>query len=108
MEFLNLKGGCIDSSESAHVKMPHCWKSHATAHWFFILQEEFRRLYTQLELLKQRNMKIGNRHLQHKLSAMTEAAQKDDSPDESTPTTPNMNGKRVVINLDDFKESTTL
>ena len=74
----------------------------------FILQEEFRRLYTQLELLKQRNMKIGNRHLQHKLSAMTEAAQKDDSPDESTPTTPNMNGKRVVINLDDFKESTTL
>ena len=53
-------------------------------------------------------MKIGNRHLQHKLSAMTEAAQKDDSPDESTPTTPNMNGKRVVINLDDFKESTTL
>lgn len=53
-------------------------------------------------------MKLGNRHLQHKLSAMTEAAQKEDSPDESTPTTPNMNGKRVVINLDDFKESTTL
>ncbi|KAL3859157.1 hypothetical protein ACJMK2_009389 [Sinanodonta woodiana] len=71
------------------------------------IQEEFRRLYTQLELLKQRNMKIGNRHLQHKLSAMTEAAQKEDSPD-STPTSPNMNGKRVVINLDDYHESTTL
>ena len=55
-------------------------------------------------------MKIGNRHLQHKLSAMTEAAQKDDSPEESKPCTPNMNmnGKRVIINLDDFKESTTL
>jgi hypothetical protein len=53
-------------------------------------------------------MKIGNRHLQHKLSAMTEAAQKDDSPDESRTGTPNMNGKRVIINLDDFKESTTL
>ncbi|KAL4234147.1 hypothetical protein ACF0H5_005800 [Mactra antiquata] len=72
------------------------------------IQEEFRRLYTQLETLKHRNMKIGNRHLQHKLSAMTEAAQKDDSPDDSKPSTPNMNGKRVIINLDDFKESTTL
>lgn len=52
-------------------------------------------------------MKIGNRHLQHKLSAMTEAAKKEDTPN-STPTTPNMNGKRVVINLDHFKESTEL
>ena len=31
-EFLSLKGGCGGSSESTHVKMPHCWKSHATAH----------------------------------------------------------------------------
>ena len=29
LEFLNLKGGCRDSSESTCVKMPHCWKSHA-------------------------------------------------------------------------------
>ena len=29
--FLSLKGGCRGSSESTHVKMPHCWKSHATA-----------------------------------------------------------------------------
>ncbi|KAL5021248.1 hypothetical protein ScPMuIL_000403 [Solemya velum] len=71
------------------------------------IQGEFRRLYTQLEMLKQRNMKIGNRHLQYKLSAMTEAAQKDDLPD-SIPTSPNVNGKRVVINLDDFHEATTL
>ena len=28
---LSLKGGCTGSSKSAHVKMPHCWKSHATA-----------------------------------------------------------------------------
>ena len=28
LEFLSLKGG---SSESIHVKMPHCWESHATA-----------------------------------------------------------------------------
>ena len=26
---LSLNGGCRDSSESTHVKMPHCWKSHA-------------------------------------------------------------------------------
>ena len=32
LEFLRLKGGCRGSSGSTHVKMPHCWKSHALAH----------------------------------------------------------------------------
>ena len=32
LEFLSLKGGCRGSSESTHVKKPHCWKSHALAH----------------------------------------------------------------------------
>ena len=31
LEFLRLKGGCTGSSESTHVKIPHCWKSHVTA-----------------------------------------------------------------------------
>ena len=31
LEFLSLKGGCTGLSESTLVKMPHCWKSHATA-----------------------------------------------------------------------------
>ena len=31
LEFLSLKGGCTGSSESTLVKMPHCWKSHAMA-----------------------------------------------------------------------------
>ena len=31
LELLSLKGGCRGSSESTLVKMPHCWKSHATA-----------------------------------------------------------------------------
>ena len=31
LEFLSLKGGCRGSPESTHVKMPHCWKSHARA-----------------------------------------------------------------------------
>ena len=33
LEFLGLKRGCRGSSESTHVKMPHCWKSHARAHF---------------------------------------------------------------------------
>ena len=32
LEFLSLKGSCRGSSESTHVKMSHCLKSHATAH----------------------------------------------------------------------------
>ena len=31
LECLSLKGGCTGSSESTHVKMPHCWKF---MHWF--------------------------------------------------------------------------
>ena len=31
LEVLSLKGGCTGSSESTLVKMPDCWKSHATA-----------------------------------------------------------------------------
>ena len=34
LEFLSLKGGCTGSSESTLVKIPHCWKSHVTAHIF--------------------------------------------------------------------------
>ena len=31
LEFLSWIGGCTDSFESTHVKMPHCWKSSVTA-----------------------------------------------------------------------------
>ena len=33
LEFLSFKGGCRGSSESTHVKMSHCWKSRALAHF---------------------------------------------------------------------------
>ena len=36
LECLSLKTGCTGSSESPHVKMPHCWKSHALAQIFTI------------------------------------------------------------------------
>ena len=45
--FLSFKGGCTGSAESTLVKMPHCWKSHATAQmttrttfFYFILRNE--------------------------------------------------------------------
>lgn len=65
------------------------------------IEEEFKRLYTQLELLKQKNMKLGNPHLSVKLSAMTEAAC-------SCPPSPSENGRKVIISLDKIEESTHL
>ena len=35
LEFLGLKVGSRGSSESTHVKMSNCWKSHALAHFLF-------------------------------------------------------------------------
>ena len=32
LRLLSFKGCSTDSSESTLVKMPHCWKSHVTAH----------------------------------------------------------------------------
>ena len=31
LEFLGLTGGCTGSSETTHVKIPYCWKSHVAA-----------------------------------------------------------------------------
>ena len=36
LELLSLTGGCTGPSESTLVKMPHCWKSHVTAHISYI------------------------------------------------------------------------
>ena len=40
LEFLSLKGGCRGSSESTHVKIPHCWKSHALAQIMVIIGKQ--------------------------------------------------------------------
>ena len=40
LEFLGLKYGCISSSESRQVKMPHCWKSHDAAHIVFAAKSD--------------------------------------------------------------------
>ena len=36
LEFLILQTGCRGSSKSTHVKMSHCWKSHALAHLIYV------------------------------------------------------------------------
>ena len=41
LRFLSLKGGCTGSSESALVKMPHCWKSCVAAQIEFDLSKKF-------------------------------------------------------------------
>ena len=41
LELLSFKGGCTGSSEYKIVKMPHCWKSHVTAHIVFNRQSSF-------------------------------------------------------------------
>ena len=37
LELLSLTGGFTGLSESTFVKLPHCWKSHVTAHFPAIL-----------------------------------------------------------------------
>ena len=37
LEFLSLKGGCRGSSESTHVKIPHCLKSRVMTHLILIV-----------------------------------------------------------------------
>ena len=40
LEFLSFKGGFSGSSESLHIKMPHCWKSHVTAHIYLKIRSK--------------------------------------------------------------------
>ena len=55
MEFLRLIGGCRGTSESTLVKIPHCWKSHVTAHIVFApfpIQHSFLCSFKWMSLLK--------------------------------------------------------
>ena len=48
LEFQSLNGGCRGLTESTHVKMPYCWKSHATD---YIIPYLFRKLVKMLQNL---------------------------------------------------------
>ena len=47
LDFLSLKGDYRGSAECTHVKMPHCWKSHALAQFQFLMHCENKRNFTQ-------------------------------------------------------------
>ena len=40
LEFLSLTEGFTGSSESTHVKMPICWKSHALAQLIIVIHQD--------------------------------------------------------------------
>ena len=64
LEFLSLTGGGIGSSESTHVKMPHCWKSHVAAHMLFLEHvqwHEYDSVFVKKLLNTNRNMRYGSR-----------------------------------------------
>ena len=74
----------------------------------------------QIENLKQRNMRCNNphlgNHLNDKLSAMQDAALLHDNGGGDTSattamlgqTSPSMNGRRIVISLDEYRDGTSL
>ena len=64
LEFLSLKGGCRGSSESTHVKMPHCWKSHAAAHFRFKMA--LISAHLELELLSRGNEEADSGTMEHR------------------------------------------
>ena len=51
LEFPSLKEGCTGSPESTLVKMPHCWKSRATAHLFSIFRKMKMKGYVHVDAL---------------------------------------------------------
>ena len=51
LEFLSLKGGFRGSSESTHVKMSHCWKSHALTHIYLTYVVSGTGIYKHLDPL---------------------------------------------------------
>ena len=49
LEFLSFKGGCRGLTESTHVKMPHCWKSHAMAQLFQYFSIVFSAIFVKMK-----------------------------------------------------------
>ncbi|XP_071513785.1 uncharacterized protein [Panulirus ornatus] len=71
------------------LQRPHAANSHNLVHTSSSdhadLQEEFRRLYVQLESLRERNLRLGNRQMVAKITAMKDAANLPSSCSSSTP-----------------------
>ncbi|XP_057328967.1 probable G-protein coupled receptor 158 [Microplitis mediator] len=65
------------------------------------VMEEFRRLYTQLEMLREKNMRLGNRHLAAKILAMQEASNRSITP------VPSVQGISATLKLSNLNITTT-
>ncbi|XP_074645793.1 metabotropic glycine receptor-like [Tubulanus polymorphus] len=76
------------------------------------LQDEFFNIHMKLELLKQKNLKFGNTILARKIATMCEVITRTEDQlttcTDSVPSTPNINGKRVVISLDEYTNPTSV
>ena len=81
LEFLSLKGGCTCSSESTLVKMPHCWKSHITAHILILLLTQYldQRPYQEKTCTLSRDMRFPTMCDQQSLRSACTYAQSDQS-----------------------------
>ncbi|XP_069951732.1 metabotropic glutamate receptor-like protein P [Cherax quadricarinatus] len=64
-----------------------CSCSDAEGRALWCLQEQFQRLYTQLESLREKNLRLGNRQMVAKLTAMQEAAKNTTTTTVSSVTT---------------------
>ena len=51
------KGGCRCSSESTHVKIPHCWKYHALAHKAYLCSHV--QVFNQMKLQMKTPVKLA-------------------------------------------------
>ena len=83
LEFLSLKGGCTGSYESTLVKMPHCWKSHATAQLIKIANRNLGiifRTFTYLgkEIFMNLFKSLGRPHLEYYASSVWSPIYKKD------------------------------
>ncbi|XP_044576570.1 probable G-protein coupled receptor CG31760 [Cotesia glomerata] len=65
------------------------------------VMEEFRRLYTQLEMLREKNMRLGNRHLAAKILAMQEASNRSITP------VPSIQGISATLKLSNLNITTS-
>ena len=74
LEFRSLKGDCTCSSESVHVKKPHCWKSHFIAHFLafcsvyipisaFFREQFFKVTEKEIGLALREQRNVGFRHV---------------------------------------------
>ena len=62
LEFLSFKRGCTASSESAFVRMPHCWKAHVAAHMEYSIRIHRVSIHSNLNGVARKLKKVTHAH----------------------------------------------